>query len=78
VAVIDDGDYQACVVDAEEGVDDDGHELIHLSVTILNGAYKGEVVEMTAARLGRTSIDVMGMPATLVVADGRPRLTIDD
>ncbi|HSL57773.1 MAG TPA: DUF669 domain-containing protein [Acidimicrobiales bacterium] len=75
--MIDDGEYQAFIVDAEEGVDDGGDELLHLSVTILNGVHKGEVVEMTAARLGRTSIDVMGMPGTLVVTDGRPRLTID-
>lgn len=75
--MIEDGEYQAFIVDAEEGRADDGTELLHLSVTILNGPHKGEVVEMAAQRLGRTGIDVMGMPATLVVADGAPRLTID-
>lgn len=75
--VIEDGEYQAFIVDAEEGRADDGAELLHLSVTILNGPRKGEVVELAAERLGRTSIDVMGMPATLVVAEGRPALTID-
>lgn len=73
-----DGTYHAFVVDAEEGMADDGTELMHLSVTILTGAHKGAVLDLTAERLGRTSIDVMGMPATLTVEGGTPRLEIDD
>jgi hypothetical protein len=73
-----DGTYHAFIVDAEEGVADDGTERLHLAVTILNGEHKGEVLDLTAEGMGRTSIDVMGMPATLVVAGGIPRLTVDD
>lgn len=73
-----DGTYQAFIVDAEEGLADDGTERLHLAVTILTGDHKGEVLDLTAEGLGRTSIDVMGMPATLEVGDGVPRLTIDD
>jgi hypothetical protein len=73
-----DGTYHAFIVDAEEGVADDGAELLHLAITVLTGEHKGEVLDLTAARLGRTSIDVIGMPATLTVADGTPHLEIDD
>ena len=73
-----DGTYDAFIVDAEEGLDDEGTERLHLAVTILNGEHKGEVLDLTAEGMGRTSIDVMGMPATLVVEAGIPRLTVDD
>jgi len=76
--VIDDGEYPAFVLDAEPGVGDGGEPLLHLSVTILSGAHRGAVLEVTAARMARTAIDVIGMPATLVVLDGEPSLTIDD
>jgi hypothetical protein len=73
-----DGTYHAFIVDAEEGIADDGTDRLHLSVTILNGEHKGEVLDLTAEGMGRTSIDVLGMPATLVVDRGTPRLTVDD
>jgi hypothetical protein len=76
--MIDDGTYDAFIVDAEEGIDDDGTELMHLSVTILSGPLRGDVVDIAAVRLGRSSIDLIGMPATLTVTDGAPSLSIDD
>jgi hypothetical protein len=51
---------------------------LHLSVTILTGEHKGEVVDLAAVGLGLTIIDLIGMPATLTVVDGAPSLTIDD
>ena len=76
--MIDDGTYDAFVLDAEDGRSDDGTPLLHLSVTILNGPYKGEVIDLTAAGLAHDVIDILGMPATLTVTDGRPALRIDD
>ena len=83
-AALPDGSYHAFVVDADElddsdvDGDDDARERMHLSVTILTGEHKGEVVELVATGLGRSSIDLIGMPATLTVADGAPILQIDD
>ena len=74
---IPDGTYDAFVVDAEEGLADDGRPLMHLSVTILTGEHKGEVIDLTAEHLREDSIDLLGMPATLTVTDGIPHLEID-
>ena len=75
--MIPDGTYDAFVVDAEPGVADDGTEHMHLELTILAGEHKGTMVTVTAVGLEGTEIDLMGMPATLTVADGRPRVRID-
>ena len=75
--MIPDGTYDAFVVDAEPGVADDGTEHVHLDLTILSGEQKGNVVSVTATGLAGTVIDLMGMPATLTVADGRPVVRID-
>ena len=83
-AALPDGTYHAFVIDADEvgaeaGADeDDARERMHLSVTILTGGHKGEVVELVATGLGRSSIDLIGMPATLTVTEGVPSLQIDD
>ncbi len=76
--MIPDGTYDAFVVDAEPGVADDGTEHMHLDLTILSGAQKGNVVSLAAAGLPGTEIDLMGMPATLTVTDGVPSVRIDD
>jgi len=75
--VIPDGTYDAFVVDAEAGLADDGTGHMHLDLTILSGEQKGNVVSVTAAGLPGTVIDLMGMPATLTVADGRPSVRLD-
>lgn len=76
--MIPDGSYDAFVVDAEAGVADDGTEHMHLELTILAGDHKGVLVTVTAVGLPGTEIDLMGMPATLTVTDGRPSVRIDD
>ncbi|MFP3905977.1 MAG: hypothetical protein ACLFWR_03035 [Acidimicrobiales bacterium] len=76
VPALPDGTYDAFVVDADDDADD--ADRMHLSVTILAGEHKGEVVELTATGLAGTSIDLIGMPATLTVADGSPSLRIDE
>ena len=73
-----DGTYDVFVVDATEATLDDGTDVVHLELTITAGERKGEVVPLAAAGLGRSEIDLMGMPATLTVTDGAPTITIDD
>ena len=68
-----DGTYDVFVVDAEST--DDG--AVRLELTITTGPSKGEVVSLRAEGLGRDAIDVLGMPATLVVTDGVPTVRID-
>ena len=69
-----DGTYDVFVLDAIEADDD----TLRLSVTIVAGEHKGDVVDLTASGLGVDVIDAMGMPGTLTVADGEPSLVIDD
>ena len=72
--MLDDGLYDALVVDAD--VRDDG--VVVLELTILTGDHKGEVVAVQAATVERDHLDLLGLPATLTVADGRPSVTFDD
>jgi hypothetical protein len=73
-----DGSYDVFVVDANEAILDDGTEVVHLELAVTAGEHKGEVVPLAAANLGRSEIDLMGMPGTLTVTDGAPTITIDD
>lgn len=73
-----DGTYDVFVVDATEATLEDGTEVVHLELTVTSGDHKGEVVPLAATGLGRSEIDLMGMPATLTVTDGAPTITIDD
>jgi hypothetical protein len=75
--VIPDGTYDAFVVDAEPGLGDDGADHMHLDLTILSGEQKGNLVSVTAVGLPGSVIDLLGMPATLTVAEGRPSVRID-
>jgi hypothetical protein len=72
-----DGEYPVFVVDVEEADRDDG-TVSKVSVTILTGDHKGDVVELAATGLQGSFIDLIGMPGTVVVAEGRPSLAIDD
>jgi hypothetical protein len=69
-----DGTYDALVVDASTG--DDGS--IGVEVTIVTGPAKGEVVSLRTADLGATDpLDLLGLPATLMVRDGAPSLRLE-
>jgi hypothetical protein len=72
-SVLPDGRYDAFIVDVN--VEDD---VATLELTILAGEHKGAVVSVSARGLGRGETDLIGMPATLVVEDGVPRVTVDD
>lgn len=69
-----DGTYDALVLEAR--ADDDG--MLHLEVTLTTGEHKGEVVLIAGRFLGRSEIDLLAAPATLVIENGQPRLSIDD
>lgn len=69
--MLEDGTYDALVFDADDR--DDGGVTVEL--TILAGEHKGEVVTVTSARWTGDALDLLGIPATITVADGRP--TVD-
>jgi hypothetical protein len=71
--VLEDGTYDALVVDAT--ADDDG--IVHVEVTITSGEHKGDVVRLAGRFPGKDELDLLAAPATLVVRDGQPRLTLD-
>ena len=75
-----DGTYDAFVVDAR--IDPDGSQgsprRTRLDLTITTGEHKGELVEVTAVGLPGEEFDLIGMPATLTVADGIPAVRIDN
>jgi hypothetical protein len=71
--VLTDGTYDALVVDAR--TDDDG--IVHVDVTITTGEHKGEVVQLAGRFPGKDELDLLAAPATLVVSDGQPVLTLD-
>ena len=67
-----DGTYDVLVVDAE----DRPGGRIACDVTILDGEHKGDVVTIVTD-LAVDPIDLLALPATLVVTDGEPDLAID-
>jgi len=68
-----DGVYDVVVVDAT--ADGDG---IHLELTILGGAHKGEVVSVRATGSAIDEVDALAMPGTLRVENGVPAFTFDE
>jgi hypothetical protein len=72
--VLPDGTYSALIVDATTG---DGG-VVHVEVTITMGEHKGDVVRLAGRFPGKDELDLLAVPATLVVSDGQPRLTLDD
>lgn len=72
-SVLLDGTYDVFVVDA--AVDGDSATL---ELTVLAGEHKGEVVAVTAVGLGIDELDLLGMPGTLTVENGVPRVAIDE
>jgi hypothetical protein len=71
--VLEDGSYDAMVVDATSA--DDGSCSVEL--TILAGPHKGEVVAVRRAGLADRALDLLGIPATLTVADGVPTVRFE-
>lgn len=86
MSVLPDGDHDVFIIDANSDPDatDAGSISGHgpnrvwmLEMTIVSGPHKGEVVTVRATNLDGDEFDLMGMPATLTVADGNPTVRID-
>jgi hypothetical protein len=73
--VLDDGTYDAIVVDARE-IEGEAGDAVVLELTITAGPHKGEIVTVHAEHLALTAIDVLGLPGDLIVTDGAPRLVL--
>jgi hypothetical protein len=71
--LLDDGSYDAFVVDARATADGG----THLELTITTGEHKGEVLSLASSSSMGDPIDLIGMPATITVAFGAPSVTID-
>jgi hypothetical protein len=69
-----DGFYSVVVVDASEDTTRDG---VILELAITQGSAKGEVVKLRASSMKRSAIDLLGLPATLEVREGSPRVIFD-
>jgi hypothetical protein len=72
--VLPDGSYEAIVVDADGDGDPD---LMVLSITIISGEHKGQVVDVQAVQLQYDAIDLLAMPCVLVVQGGEPKVIFD-
>lgn len=72
-AVLADGSYDALVFDAEEAAGGG----ITVELTIVAGDHKGEVVSLHAADWSDDPIELLGVPATITVADGAPSVRFE-
>lgn len=70
--MLDDGIYEALVFDA----DDDG-DGVTIELTIIAGEHKGEVLSIRSADFDGDPLDLLGVPATITVADGAPSVTFE-
>jgi hypothetical protein len=71
---LDDGTYEAIVVDAEG---DSDPEVMVLSIAIISGPAKGQMVDVRAVKLQYDVHDLLAMPCVLVVAGGEPKVVFD-
>ena len=72
--MLEDGTYDAIVVDADQGPEP-GSLVVELAIAA--GPHKGEVIPLTVKATGRDPLDLLAVPATIVVTDGRPTLTLE-
>lgn len=71
--MLEDGDYDAIVFDAD--VDVGGGLAVEL--TIIGGDHKGEVVSLRTEDCSGDALDLLGVPATITVADGAPSVRFE-
>ena len=68
-----DGRYDVFVVDAET-IDE---TTMRVEIAIVTGDNKGDVFAMRGPHLARDPIELLGLPGTLIVRDGVPRLEVE-
>lgn len=71
--VLEDGTYDAIVFDADEA--GDGVTVVEL--TVVAGAHKGEVVSLRTTDWTGDALALLGVPATITVAGGEPRVRFE-
>jgi hypothetical protein len=69
-----DGRYDVFIVDAET-IDE---TTMRVELAMVTGDDKGDVFAIRGPHLADDPVMLLGLPGTLVVTDGVPRLTIDD
>jgi hypothetical protein len=75
--MLDDGTYDAVVVDADAGATPG---LTRVELAIASGGHKGTLVTIATddpVIVDREPLDLLALPATITVADGRPSLVIE-
>ncbi len=70
--MIEDGTYDAMIVDAQ---DTDGGA-VRVELALSSGSHKGELVVLRGSFGVRDALQLLGLPATLVVRDGVPSVTL--
>ncbi len=78
-----DGRYDVVIVDAADAAPAGAAaaRMLSLDLAIAAGEHRGEVVSVNApaSRLGDPDpVDLLAMPATLVVSSGTPSVTLDE
>lgn len=73
--MLDDGTYDVVVVDAEARQENEG--TVSVDLTVVAGPAKGQVVSVVAQGLEGDPLDLLGLPATLTVAQGTPSLRLE-
>ena len=69
-----DGIYSVVVINA---IEDTARGGVSLDLAITQGSSKGDVVTLFASSTARSAIDLLGLPATLEVRDGVPRVRFE-
>lgn len=72
--MLEDGTYDAIVFDVDDSADGD---TLTVELTVLAGAHKGEVVSLRTSDWSGDAIDLLGVPATLTVVGGEPRIRFE-
>jgi hypothetical protein len=71
---LDDGAYDAIVVDVDDSAYTTG---VRLELAIVSGPHKGAVIAVRTTAVEGDPISLLGIPATLVVEDGRPSVELE-
>src|SRR2546426_512211 len=67
-AMLRDGRYNVFIVDAEHASEQ--HDALRLELAVTDGPHKGDVVNVIARHMHVDAVNVLGLPATLIVEDG--------
>ena len=68
-----DGRYDAFIIDAET-IDEN---TMRVEIALLTGDDKGNIIALRGPHLADDPLSLLGLPGTLVVRDGAPRLEVE-